>query len=355
MSAAEAAGYMCFTGFASREVPNMSTLLRPTRRMVAGSLLGAAGLAAFAPLRRALADDLVENIKSLKPGQYVWHPERSPDGPVAIVVSLPDQLCYVYRNGIRIGVSTVSSGKPGYETPTGVFTILQRDIHHHSSTYDEASMPYTERLPWSGVALHAGGLPGYPSSHGCIHLPLKFSADLFEITQLGTPVIVAGATGQPVSVTHPGMVLGQYADDELVQAVDKLPSQPAGFTGQHTSIIVSRASMSIDVLVDGAIAAQGSATIDNPSEPLGEHVFILASGDGSGLTWHAIAFSQDSATPVSDADPGAVIKRIHGADNVIDAIKQHMVAGTVLVTADLPLTPDSRSGKDFVIMDTTSS
>ena len=332
-------------------------LLPPTRRLFAGTLLGGAGLLAFAhtPLGRVLADDLVEEIKNLKPGQYVWHPELSPDGPVAIVVSLPDQLCYVYRNGIRIGVSTVSSGKPGYETPTGVFTILQRDIHHHSSTYDEASMPYTERLTWSGVALHAGGLPGYPSSHGCIHLPLKFSADLFQITQLGTPVIVAGAAGQPASVLHPGMVLGQYAENELVQAVEKERTEPTDFTGEHTSIVVSRADKAIDVLVNGAVTAQGAATIDNPSTPLGEHVFILSAANGSGLAWHAIAFSQDSATPVGDADPGAVIKRIHGADSVIDAIKQRMVAGTMLLTTDLPLTPDARSGKDFVVMDTATS
>ena len=332
-------------------------LARPTRRLFAGTLLGGAGLFAFAhtPLGRALADDLVEEIRNLKPGQYTWHPDRSPDGPVAIIVSLPEQLCYVYRNGIRIGVSTVSSGKPGYETPTGVFTILQRDIHHHSSTYDEASMPYTERLTWSGVALHAGGLPGYPSSHGCIHLPLKFSADLFQITQLGTPVIVAGAHNAPASVVHPGMVLGQYAENELVQAVDTEKRKPTDFQGDHTSIIVSRADKSIDVLVNGDVVAQGAATIDSPSTPLGQHVFILSAGDGKGLAWHAIAFSQDTDTPVSDSDPGAVIKRIHGATNVIKAIKQRMVAGTVLVTTDLPLTPGARSGKDFVVMDTATS
>ena len=86
-----------------------------------------------------------------------------------------------------------SSGKPGHETPTGVFVILQKDKHHHSSTYNNAPMPNTERLTWGGIALHAGGLPGYPSSHGCVHLPLDFSAKLFEITHLATPVIIAGA------------------------------------------------------------------------------------------------------------------------------------------------------------------
>jgi hypothetical protein len=66
----------------------------------------------------------------LKPGDYVWHPEVSPAGPVVILVSLPDQLLYVYRNGVRIGRSTVSSGKPGKRTPTGVFTVLQKKVRH---------------------------------------------------------------------------------------------------------------------------------------------------------------------------------------------------------------------------------
>ena len=104
---------------------------------------------------------------------------------MAIVVSLPDQLVYVYRDGIRIGVSTCATGRPGHETPTGVFTILQKDADHHSSLYNDAPMPFTERLTWSGVALHAGNLPGYPDSHSCVHLPLEFSKLLFHETQLG--------------------------------------------------------------------------------------------------------------------------------------------------------------------------
>lgn len=330
------------------------SLLLPTRRILLRAGLAAGGLAAFGLGRIAealAADDLVEEISKLKPGQYVWHPERSPDGPVAIIVSLPTQLIHIYRNGIRIAVSTVSTGKPGYETPTGVFTILQKDKVHHSSTYNEASMPYTERLTWSGVALHAGGLPGYPSSHGCVHLPLQFSIDLFAITQIGTPVIVAGAHNDPTPVVHPGLVLGQYAESEFEHAVAAEKSPPSGGTVEHTSIIVSNADKRIDVLVNGDIVAQGTATIDDPSAPLGQHVFILSQADPTAktLTWHAVSFSQDSDTAVSDADPNAVIRRIHGSDNVVAAIKTRMLAGTVLVTTDLPLVPSS-TGKDFVVM-----
>ncbi|MBL8907277.1 MAG: L,D-transpeptidase family protein, partial [Rhizobiales bacterium] len=158
-------------------------------------LLGAGGVGlglAFWQLSHGMSlAQLVEEISELKPGQFTWHPERSPDGPVAIIVSLPDQLVHVYRNGVRIAVSTCSTGKPGHETPTGVFTILQKDRNHHSSTYNDAPMPNMNRLTWSGVALHAGQLPGYPASHGCVRLPLEFSKLLFTVTHVGTPVIIA--------------------------------------------------------------------------------------------------------------------------------------------------------------------
>lgn len=130
-------------------------------------------------------------VKALKPGEFIWRPEVSPRGPVVIVVSLPEQLVHVYRNGVAIGVSTCSTGKPGNRTPTGVFTILQKNADHYSSTYNNAPMPNMQRLTWRGVALHAGNLPGYPASHGCVRLPKNFSKALFSVTQLGTPVIIA--------------------------------------------------------------------------------------------------------------------------------------------------------------------
>ena len=85
----------------------------------------------------------------LKPGDYVWHPEVSPAGPVVIIVSLPDQVMYVYRNGVRIGRSTVSTGKPGKRTPTGEFTVLQKKVSHESNIYKGAKMPHMQRLTWS--------------------------------------------------------------------------------------------------------------------------------------------------------------------------------------------------------------
>ena len=109
--------------------------------------------------------------KQVRPGDYIWYPQISPAGPVVIVVSIPEQQLSVFRNGVRIGRSTVSTGAKGHDTPTGVFTILEKNISHESSLYKGAEMPHMERLTWGGIALHAGQLPGYPASHGCVRLP----------------------------------------------------------------------------------------------------------------------------------------------------------------------------------------
>ena len=154
----------------------------------------------------------------LKPGQFEWHPDRSPSGPLAIIVSLTKQRVYVYRNGIQIGVSTCSTGKKDHETPTGVFTILEKEKEHYSNVYDDAAMPMMQRLTWDGIALHAGKLPGYPASHGCVRLPKAFAEKLYAVTQPGTPVIIADATTQPSSVYDPGLLLGAEAKDELGKA-----------------------------------------------------------------------------------------------------------------------------------------
>ncbi len=128
----------------------------------------------------------------LKPGEYVWHPEISPQGPVVLVVSLPEQRAYVYRNGVLIGASTVSTGKKGHETPTGVFTILQKHEDHRSNLYNDAPMPYMQRLTWSGVALHAGKLPGYPASHGCVRMHPGLVA---PVDAKGAPAVELPRTG----------------------------------------------------------------------------------------------------------------------------------------------------------------
>src|SRR5271166_4848213 len=143
-------------------------------------------------------------INQLKKGEFLWMGEAVSTGPMVMVVSLTEQRAYVYRNGILIGAANVSTGRPGHPTPVGVFTVLQKQKEHRSTLYDGAPMPYMERLTWGGVALHAGGLPGYPESHGCIHLPSEFARRLFDISPNGMTVVIGTEATAPEQVAHPG-------------------------------------------------------------------------------------------------------------------------------------------------------
>jgi lipoprotein-anchoring transpeptidase ErfK/SrfK len=140
-----------------------------------------------AAINHARNDDTL----NLGPGGFIWTPEVAPAGFVRILVSLSKQRVYVYRGSIRIGVSAASTGRDGYETPTGTFSILQKRVRHRSNRYNNAPMPYMQRLTWDGVALHAGHVSasGF-ASHGCVRLPYAFAKLLFRVTHLGAVVIV---------------------------------------------------------------------------------------------------------------------------------------------------------------------
>ena len=127
---------------------------------------------------------------SMRPGDHRWADDSALAGPVSIVISVPMQMAFVYRGERLIGATTVSTGKPGKMTPIGEYTILQKRPFHRSNLYNNAPMPFMQRLTWDGVALHAGNLPGFPASHGCIRIPTAFARKLFEATRLGGQVAV---------------------------------------------------------------------------------------------------------------------------------------------------------------------
>lgn len=127
---------------------------------------------------------------ALKPGQYIFEKHDNYDGTLKIVAVLDIQRMYVYLDDKLIGFTTISAGKKGKETPTGRFPILQKNIDHKSNIYSNAPMPYMQRLTWDGIALHAGHIPGYAASHGCIRMPLPFAKALYGITKMGQEVVV---------------------------------------------------------------------------------------------------------------------------------------------------------------------
>ena len=162
--------------------------------LAAIALLCAPALAAQPSLD---SGSVLQAAERLKPGEYLWAPQVAPDGPLLLVVSLATQRAVLYRNGLPIGISTVSTGRAGYATPIGVFTVLQRHVEHYSNLYDSAPMPYMQRLTWGGIALHGGNLPGYPASHGCIRLPLAFARLLYGVTHTGMTVIITDSATVP--------------------------------------------------------------------------------------------------------------------------------------------------------------
>ncbi|HET7816809.1 MAG TPA: L,D-transpeptidase family protein [Sphingomicrobium sp.] len=128
--------------------------------------------------------------KQLKPGQYLWRDVPDSAGEPRVVIGLNDQLAYLYRGTTLVAVTTISSGKAPKVTPTGIFNVLEKKPMHRSRKYDNAPMPFMQRIDQYGIALHAGHNPGEPASHGCVRLPAKFAAKLYQVTSVGTPVLI---------------------------------------------------------------------------------------------------------------------------------------------------------------------
>ena len=155
--------------------------------------------------RPALKPEVKPDLKSVPKAEPAKDFGAMPRGPLQIVVSIADQHVTLYSNGVRVAQGPVSTGVPGRPTPTGVFSIIQKDRFHHSNLYSNAPMPFMERITWSGVALHEGPLPGYPASHGCIRMTHDFAARLWQVARLGVRVIVARNDVVPVDFAHPGL------------------------------------------------------------------------------------------------------------------------------------------------------
>ena len=174
------------------------------------AVTGALGLGSFALPQRAAALETYEaqmaasdaatqarsdmlyafGPKVLKPGQFLWRDVPDAEGPERVVISLGDQMAYLYRGSSLMAVSTISSGKFGTDTPLGIFAVLDKKVMHHSRKYDNAPMPFMQRIDKYGIALHAGFNPGRPASHGCVRLPSDFAKKLFGATAVGTPVLI---------------------------------------------------------------------------------------------------------------------------------------------------------------------
>jgi lipoprotein-anchoring transpeptidase ErfK/SrfK len=334
---------------------------------------------------------------------------KEPDarGTLGIIVSLEKQQLTLYADGAPIARSPVSSGKPGHSTPTGVFSIIEKDRWHHSNLYDDAPMYFMQRLTSSGVALHQGIVPNYPASHGCVRLPEAFARQLWGITKLGVRVIIAHGDVAPVEITHPrlfaprhepleakaepsgavqipdtasaisrlrfatsdqamiaGMGFGErptlmanarFADNLADPAAPLDAAPPAGAVPAQkplkpgpVSVFISRKEGRLFVRKGFAPVFDAPVTFDHPERPLGTHVFSAyeAAGDKNSVRWTVVSIPSATATS-SAAD---ALDRILIPQDAVERISDLMSPGASLIISDQGLGPETGAGTDFIVL-----
>ena len=291
-----------------------------------------------------------------KPGDYVWKPEVSPAGPVVVIVSIPEQSMFVYRNGVRIGRSTVSTGAEGHATPTGIFTIKQKKVDHESSLYKGAKMPYMQRLTWDGIAMHAGRLPGYPASHGCVRLPVDFAEKLYSVTTEGTTVIVTDQKHAPGKTANPGLLLSGKTGEA---SAGRLPAsgfewQPMKSTNGPVSVIFSLPDSVAYVYRDGVQIGRTAFALDRKKLAIrGSHIYsALVRVDAKGRRdWLATTSIGGGKAPN--------MKSLAAATTIpaefLGKVRPIIVPGTTLILTDLPVSSQTRTEQNFRILTTEAA
>lgn len=216
-----------------------------------------------APLPRVQTDPKAEKQAALAP---------KPQGPLVVTISIQHQQMKVYDANGLFATSPVSTGMAGHTTPMGAFSVIQKHKWHRSNIYSDAPMPYMQRITWSGIALHAGTLPGYPASHGCIRMPMSFAVKMWQWSRMGARVIVSPGEVAPAEIGHPllaGLAArptaisqnGQpLAGLKTADASDRLSSPSARVIADTTSSIEPQPSGLSQVLT-------GAATVPAPLRP----------------------------------------------------------------------------------------
>lgn len=268
-------------------------------------------------------------VNQLQPGEFIWAPQVAPEGPMMMVVSLQRQKAYVYRNGVIIGVSTVSTGTKNRETPTGVFTILQKHIDHKSNLYSNAPMPFMQRLTWGGIALHAGKLPGYPASHGCIRLPTEFAKLLYGVTARGMTVVITGDAPVPRVAPSPDLLTDNAAQIKSGQQAEWRPNYAS--VGP-ISIIISTADRRLVVLRNGKQI--GSAPITLNHTVVKPTAYVLRAIDDKGLQWLSVSLPWDEPATATIASLTPDKSITIDEDFRAKLVKLLLPGATVVITAD---------------------
>ena len=329
-------------------------------------------------------------------------PKDAPEGPLQIIISIQEQRISVYDNGLLIAHSSVSTGTQNHPTPLGVFSVISKKRWHRSNIYSAAPMPFMQRITWSGIALHAGVLPGYPASHGCIRLADDFAIQLWNLTKRGTRVIIARDDVRPLQVTNPNFFVskstvsvspesesqvGAVAADRVTTATYAPLSSRAQETtslqipmanavgpqnGKPISIFVSRKLGKLLVRQGSAPLFDAPIKIENRDEPLGTHVFTaMASQNEVAVNrWTVVSVPEEylngpanpkshkqtmkriiaTAPSVPTADKAnAAFNRIEIPTDVVERISELLTPGSSLILSDHGLSDETGKDTDFIV------
>ena len=292
-------------------------------------------------------------VDALKPGEWLWYANVVPEGPTLLMVSISQQKAYLYRNGVRVAVSTVSTGMKGHETPTGVFTILQKNKDHKSNLYKDsknnaAAMPYMQRLTWDGIALHSGNLPGYPASHGCVRMPDGFSQRLFAETELGMTVIVSNdKSASPEKLGSPDVFAqsmdskGNVIDVPPLSNYEDFRWQPEKSLFGPVTVLISTKNQITIVLRNGIEIGRSKIGVVG-KEPFGSQAYMVLDGvskersrivpDQNELNWMQVNVPDGSESLPVGLDPKAIQRIVVPVDFAKLVYSELRTGSTMLLT-----------------------
>jgi lipoprotein-anchoring transpeptidase ErfK/SrfK len=307
-----------------------------------------------------------------------------PRGPLSIMISLDRQQLTLYSGGEPIAHSRVSTGVKGRSTPTGVFSVIQKDRFHRSNLYDDAPMYFMQRITWSGVALHQGIVPNYPASHGCIRLPEAFAKQLWATTQIGVRVIITHGELAPHEISHPRLftpkapvvaqipnsleaaqqawklaqlggavpMMGATATDLVNPPMLEIP-RPAARPAKTSpiSVFISRKEGKLFVRKGFEPLFDTPIEIERADVPLGTHVFSAVGRKNDDiLRWTVVSMPSGNATPASVPTAAAALDRISIPQAALDRISELTTTGASLIISDQGLGPETGIGTDFIVL-----
>jgi len=258
-----------------------------------------------------------------------------------VLVSIPEQTMHVYRNGVLIGRTTVSTGSRGHDTPGGVFSILEKRERHYSKKYNNAPMPNMQRLTWSGIAMHSGNLPGYAASHGCVRMPFDFSELLFKATAKGGTVVIGdGKTPVPHLASNPGLLLAPKDFSPAMLrplAHNEYDWKPERASSGPVTIVVSAADKMIYVYRNGNPIGRALVEVSGYGR-LGDQVYGLLEGTTGRQSALVPGHEEKRWMSVTNGgNPAALRTRLHVSPEFAQKVYDVIAPGTTVVVTDQPV------------------